>query len=223
MLPVCRPNEAGDIELKAQKEFQPRHKTVKRGDFIFRAGTPFHSLHVICSGSVKTNRHNNGGDIQIVGFHFPGDVIGMGGIYGNKYTCDVKALETTEICEFSFERLGDVIERVPLVRCILFRCMSNQIALNDSVLSPFLGKKSASDCLVTFFLDIANRLDRCGFDAQSFPLNISQADIGNYLGLAKETVSRLISDFQEKGLINIEARRIRIHRLDGLIALSRGI
>jgi CRP/FNR family transcriptional regulator len=147
----------------------------------------------------------NGG-AQVTGFQFCGDLLGMGAVGAHEHRCDAVALEPTVVCEISFLRLEEIAERVPAVQRTLIRLMSDELAHSQDMLLSFLGQKSASTRLAVYLGTVAQRLEQRGLRPEDVCLSISRSDIGNYLGLAKETVSRLFSRFADDGLLRIQAR-----------------
>jgi len=204
--PLCRPVEHGAEPLPAARILRHR-RTLRRGGYVFRMGEPCHSLCAICSGSTRTSVLSADGGAQVTGFQFCGDLLGMGALGTHEHRCDAVALEPTVVCEISFLRLEEIAERVPAVQRTLIRLMSDEMAHSQDVLLTFLGQKNASARLAVYLSAVAQRFEQRGLRPEEVCLNMSRSDIGNYLGLAKETVSRLFTRFAHAGLLRFQARR----------------
>lgn len=196
-----------------------RRRPISRNANIFRLGDPFHALFAIRSGSVKTYTITEDGSEQITGFHLPGEIIGLDAINSEQHPCGAKALETTSVCEIPFERLEELSGVVPGLGRQLLRIMSREIQADDELLT-LLGKKSAEERLAALLLSLSSRYRQRGFSHKEFYLSMSRNDIGNYLGLAVETVSRLFSRFQQQHLILVQHKHIRLEDIEQLSTLA---
>ena len=217
--PLCRPAQHGAEVLPAPCILRHR-RTLRRGAYVFRMGEPCHSLCAICSGSVRTSVLSADGGAQVTGFQFCGDLLGMGALGTHEHRCDAVALEPTEVCEISFLRLEEIAERVPAVQRTLIHLMSDELAHGQDMLLTFLGRKSASARLAAYLGAVAQRLQQRGLRPEEVCLSMSRSDIGNYLGLAKETVSRLFTRFAHDGLLRFQARRFWLTNPARLAALT---
>ena len=204
--PLCRPVQH-DAEVLPSARILRHRRTVRRGGYVFRMGEPCHSLCAICSGSTRTSVLSADGRAQVTGFQFCGDLLGMGALGAHEHRCDAVALEPTVVCEISFRRLEEIAERVPEMQRTLIRLMSDELTHDQDVLLTFLGQKSASTRLAVYLSTVAQRLAQRGLRPEEMCLSMSRSDIGNYLGLAKETVSRLFTRFAHDGLLRFQARR----------------
>ena len=204
--PLCRPVQH-DAEVLPAARILRHRRAVRRGGYVFRMGEPCHSLCAICSGSTRTSVLSADGRAQITGFQFCGDLLGMGALGAHEHRCDAVALEPTVVCEISFRRLEEIAERVPEMQRTLIRLMSDELTHDQDVLLTFLGQKSASTRLAVYLSTVAQRLAQRGLRPEEMCLSMSRSDIGNYLGLAKETVSRLFTRFAHDGLLRFQARR----------------
>ncbi len=209
--------EEGDLELLDQ--IIKRRRPVNRGEHLFRAGDPFQSVYAVRSGSVKTYTVSEDGTEQVTGFHLPGELFGLDAITAGKHPCSAIALEATSVCEVPFDRLEELGAEVPSLPRQMLRVMSKAI-LHDQTLLAYLSRKSAEERLAGFLLSLSQRFASRGFSAREFNLSMSRIDIGNYLGLAEETVSRLFTRFQEQGLLAVERKHVRLSDLDRLRQLA---
>lgn len=216
---LCLPLGIGNDDLQRLDAIIKRHRPLARGRHVFRLGDDFHALYAIRCGSVKTYTITEDGSEQITGFHLPGELIGLDAINGNQHPCGAKALETTSICDIPFSRLEELAAAVPELGRQLLRIMSREIHA-DEMLLTLLGKKSAEERLASLLLSLSMRFQQRGFSSREFHLSMSRNDIGNYLGLAVETVSRLFTRFQQQGLIEVQNKYIRLNQLEQLRELA---
>jgi CRP/FNR family transcriptional regulator len=196
-----------------------RRRPLMRGNQVFHLGDTFRSLYAIRSGSVKTYTITENGNEQITGFHLPGEIIGLDAINADHHPCGATTLETTSICEIPFERLEELAVAVPALGKQLLRVMSREIHAEAELLT-LLGKKSAEERLAAFLLSLSMRFQERGFSPREFNLSMSRHDIGSYLGLAVETVSRLFTRFQQQGLIEVQNKYIYLRDLERLRELA---
>jgi len=195
-----------------------RARPVHRGDYIFRTGERFHSLYVVKTGSVKTYAPSTEGGEHVLGFHLPGELIGLDAIEKEVHTCSAKVLETSAICEVPFSRLITLSGSIPSLQHQLYRLLSKEIG-HDTEMLLLLGKKSAEERLAAFLLSMSKRLHKRGLSPTDFYLSMSRHEIGNYLGLAVETVSRLFTKFQDEGLLKVDRKHVELLELDVLEAI----
>lgn len=189
------------------------------GDTIFRANDRFESIYAVRAGTVKTRVIDAQGREQILGFHLPGEVIGLAAIHPAKYPCDAIALDTVYLCRFSFPALALLATRMPAVQQQLFRLLSADIG--KAVLLS--GDYSASERMAAFLLLLAGRFATRGFSATRFRLGMPRSDIACHLRLVPETVSRVLRRFQDDGLIRVEEREVELLQLQHLRAIASSI
>ena len=199
-----------------------RTRPLHRGDFLFHNGDRFRSLYVVKTGSLKTFAPSTEGGEQVLGFHLPGEIIGLDAIDNDAHACSAKVLETSAICEIPFPRLEELTAAIPSLQHQMFRLLSKEIA-HDTDMLLLLGKKSAEERLSAFLLSMSRRLAKRGLSPTDFYLSMSRHDISNYLGLAVETVSRLFTRFQEDGLMRVDRKHIELFDLDGLESVVNGV
>jgi CRP/FNR family transcriptional regulator len=195
--------------MRALEATVKSHRKLSKGEYLYRVGDPFHSLFAIRSGSTKNCEITADGSVQITGFHLAGELLGMDAISSEQHPCDVVALETTEICELPFEKLEALANEVPGLQHQLWRLMSREIA-DEEIQLVMLGRMKAEERLATFLLSFSRRLQKLGNSSSVLRLPMSRQDLGDYLGLALETVSRLFSRFQEEKLITVQGRNIKL-------------
>ncbi|MEO5343608.1 MAG: fumarate/nitrate reduction transcriptional regulator Fnr [Gammaproteobacteria bacterium SHHR-1] len=219
LLGICLSTGLSGPDLAKLERIVKRTRPLHRGDLLFSTHSPFTSLFVVKTGSIKTVRQNPDGSEQVLGFHLPGEFIGFDAIQEDSYTCDAEVLETTAVCELPFDQLSELSQLIPDLQHQLFRLLSKEIADESKMLS-LLNRKNAEERLAAFLTGLSCRFQRRGFSPTDFYLSMSRSEIGNYLGLAVETISRLLSRFQEDGLLIVNRKHIRLLNLERLHYLA---
>jgi CRP/FNR family transcriptional regulator len=176
------------------------------GDHVFREGDPFEAIAAVRAGTVKTYTVDRDGREHVLGFHLPGEVIGLNAIDGEHYPCNAVALDTVMLCRFSFPKISVLAMQVPGLQQHLFRLLSRDIG-NAALLA---GDWSADQRMAAFLIGLSRRLAARGFSADRFQLTMARTDIANYLRLAPETVSRVLKRFQDDGLLKVERRELEL-------------
>ncbi len=216
---ICLPVGISDEELERLEKIIQRRRPVKRGDHLYNSGDPFRSICAVRSGSIKSYVPTEKGNEQVTGFHLPGELLGLDAISQKIHPCSAKALETTSVCEIPYEQFELLSNELPVLHRQLITLMSKEI-FEEETHMVLLGKKSAEERLAAYLFSISMRYQRRGFSATEFYLSMSRNDIGNYLGLAVETVSRMFTRFQDDGLLTVERKHIIIHDLGQLRRLA---
>jgi len=219
---ICLPVGISGEELERLEQIIQRRRPVKRGDHLYHGGEPFRSIYAVRSGSIKSYVPTESGNEQVTGFHLPGELLGLDAISPKVYPCSAKALETTSVCEIPYEQFELLSIELPVLHRQLISLMSKEIFEEQSH-TVLLGKKSAEERLAAYLFSISSRYHRRGFSASEFYLSMSRNDIGNYLGLAVETVSRMFTRFQAEGLLDVERKHIIIHDLARLKELAGAV
>lgn len=189
------------------------------GDHIFRMGESFESIFAVRAGTVKTNTVDEEGREQVLGFHLPGEMVGLNAIHPARYPCDAIALDTVYLCRFSFPALAVLATRMPGIQQQLFRLLSADIG-RAALLA---GDYNANERMAAFLILLADRYCARGFSATRFRLSMPRGDIANHLRLAAETVSRVFRRFQDQGLIRVEEREVELLDTAELRKLARCI
>jgi CRP/FNR family transcriptional regulator len=192
-----------------------RSRPLHRGDHLFRGGERFRSLYVVKTGSVKTYAPSEEGGEQVLGFHLAGEIIGLDAIDKSCHACSAKVLETSAICEIPFQRFEELSAQIPSLQHQMFRLLSKEIG-QDADMLLLLGKKNAEERLAAFLTSMSSRLSKRGLSPVDFYLSMSRHEIGSYLGLAVETVSRLFTRFQEDGLLRVDRKHVEVIDLPAL-------
>lgn len=218
---ICSEANGANANLGRSEAIVKHRRQLKRGDLLYRAGEPKRSVYAIRCGSIKTYVMTNDGRMQITGFHISGELLGLGAIAATHATGEAGVLETTMVCEVPLEVLEMYCEKNPAMRKEVIKTMSKEI-LDNQELMLLLGKKNAEERLATFLLGFSRRFQTRNYSPFIFNLSMSRSDIGNYLGMAEETVCRVFTRFQDDGLLATERRQVRILDLDRLKAIAHG-
>jgi len=217
---MCLPLALTQPEMTQLDGIIKKSAPYRRGESIFRQGDAFTSIYAVRAGMVKTTVVNTLGEEQITGFYFPGELLGLNGLHENVYSGTAIALETVSLCEIPFLKLDELSALLPELRRQLMRQMSQEIS-DEQNMMLVLAKTSAEEKLGNFLIRLSLRFKRLGFSATQFRLTMSRVDIGNYLGLAVETVSRTLTKLQQRGVIKVAGKEITILDMDGLSGLNR--
>lgn len=212
---LCLPRGLEREELRRLEEIVKRPASLQRGDHLFRPGDSLDALYAVRSGSFKTYLPTDDGDEQILGFHLPGEILGLDAMEHDLHTCAAVALETTTVCAMPYQSFIDLCGELPGLNKEMRQLIGHELA-GEHVQLLLLGKRSAEERLAAFLLSLSARLSARGYSDRDFNLSMSRHDIGNYLGLAVETVSRLFTHFQDEGLLTVDRRHIQLHDLDRL-------
>ncbi len=215
---LCLPVMLADAEIEHLDSIVQRKKILKKGDFLFSAGDDFQEIYAIRSGSIKTYTISADGTEQITGFYLPGEIVGLNAISTSHYPSFAKVLETSSICSIPFEKLETLSRELAGLQKQLFKVLSGEIR-DEQELMMLLNKKNADERFAAFLINLSTRFKRRNLSGHEFLLPMTRSDIGNYLGLAVETVSRLVTRFQKQALISIQERHIHItdkHKLSEL-------
>jgi CRP/FNR family transcriptional regulator, anaerobic regulatory protein len=209
MRELCLPVGLAPDDLKAVDNAIGTRVKLKKGESLYRAGETFTALYAVRLGSLKTTVLAEDGREQVAGYHMLGDIIGLDGIGTDHHGCQAVALEDTEVCIMPFDRLEDLARKVPALQHNLHQFLAREITRDHSVML-LLGSMRAEERLAVFLLNLSDRYRRRGYSSTEFVLRMTREEIGSYLGLKLETVSRLFSRFQEEGLIQVQGRAVKI-------------
>jgi CRP/FNR family transcriptional regulator len=190
-------------------------RRIARGESLYRAGDAFASLYAVRSGFFKTTQTLEDGREQVTGFHMAGEIMGMDGIGPDKHPCNAVALEDSEACVIPYSRLESLGREILGLQHQFHKVMSREIVREHGVML-LLGTMRAEERLAAFLLNLSQRFIARGFSQSEFHLRMTREEIGSYLGLKLETVSRAFSRFQEEKLVSVQQKFIRILDLAGL-------
>ena len=198
--------------------FVPR--AIRKGERLFRDGQSFGDIFAVRSGSFKSSLTTDNGREQVIGFHLPGDFLGLQGIAGQRHACDALALEDAEVCAMRFEHVETLSRELPPVQHLFYRLMSSEI-LRETQAIVMLGSLRAEGRVAAFLLDLLDRLKARGFSETEMVLRMTREDIGSFLGLKLETVSRVLAKLSASGLIRVDNRHVRVLQREALAALAK--
>jgi len=184
-------------------------RKIKRGDFLFQSGTPFKSIFAIRTGFFKTSVTTDDGRDQVSGFQMAGEIIGLDGIMNDRHACDAIALEDSEVCVMPFDRIEQISLEVKSLQHHVHKIMSREIVRENSVIL-LLGSMKAEERLAAFLLNLVQRLHARGFSQYELVLRMTREEIGSFLGLKLETVSRAFSKFADEGIVEVKQRNLKI-------------
>lgn len=186
------------------------------GEHLFREGDAFEAIAAVRAGTVKTYVIDREGREHVLGFHLPGEVIGLDAIDGDVYPCNAVALDTVMLCRFSFPKIAVLATRMPGIQKQLFKLLSRDIG-RAALLA---GDWTADQRMAAFLVGFSRRLAARGFSATRFQLTMARTDIANYLRLAPETVSRVLRRFDEEGVVRVDRREVELLDAEALHRLA---
>jgi CRP/FNR family transcriptional regulator len=198
-----------ESEMERVDEVVATRRKVTRGDNLFRNGDKFNALFAIRTGFFKTRISSEDGRDQVTGFQMAGEIIGLDGIVSDHHTCDAVALEDAEVCVMPFDRIEELSREITSLQRHVHKIMSREIVRENGVML-LLGSMRAEERLAAFLLNLVQRLHARGFSQSELVLRMTREEIGSYLGLKLETVSRTFSKFVEDGIVEVKQRHVRI-------------
>lgn len=212
---LCLPVGLSADQLDVLDTLVANRRAVPRGETLFRAGDAFEALYAVRTGFFKTCVSSEDGRDQVTGFQMAGELIGLDGISTDRHACDAIALEDSQVCVIPYQRLEELSREVGDLQHQFHKIMSREIVRDHGVML-LLGSMRAEERLAAFLLNLTQRLQARGFSASSLLLRMTREEIGSFLGLKLETVSRTFSRFQDDGLLEVKQRDIRIKDQEGL-------
>jgi CRP/FNR family transcriptional regulator len=218
---LCLPMGMSRGEIEQLDSLVAMRRRVARGESLFRSGDEFTSLYAVRLGFLKSVVLSAEGREQVTGFHMAGELVGMDGIGSGKHACSTIALEDTEVCSIPYQRIEEVAANVPALRGHFHRVMSREIVREHGVML-LLGSMSAEERLAAFLLNLSQRFEARGYARNEFVLRMTRAEIGSFVGLKLETVSRLLSRFAHDGLLEVNQKHVRIVDPAGLKTIVSG-
>jgi CRP/FNR family transcriptional regulator len=217
----CLPLGLSLPEIKKLEEIVAASKRLRRGERLFRAGDKFESLYAIRIGFLKSTALSPDGHEQVLGFHMAGELVGLDGISNGTHACEAVALEDSDVCVIPYAGIEPVTGAVPKLRNHLHKVMSQEIVREHGVML-LLGTMHADERLAVFLLNLSLRFEARRYSRTDFILRMTRAEIGSFIGLQLETVSRVLSRFAQDGLLEVNQKHVRIVNPDGLRAIVSG-
>jgi CRP/FNR family transcriptional regulator len=218
---LCLPMGLDDADIVRLDQVIGRSRRLARDERLYQMGEPFRNLYAIRFGHFKTYQVNAAGEQQITGFQMAGELLGMDAISGDRHQCDAVALEDCEVCEIPFAGLEQLFGEVPTLLRHFHRIMSQEITREQNVML-LLGNMRAEQRFAVFLINLSSRYAARGYSSTSFQLRMSREDIGNYLGLTIESISRLLSRFKKQGLLKVDKREVTLLEPALLKAMAAG-
>lgn len=215
---LCLPVGLSEDEMVKLDNVISTRRRVKRGSALFNAGDPFTSLYAVRSGFFKTSVTTSDGRDQVTGFQMTGEVLGMDGIVQDKHSCAAIALEDAEVCVLPFDKIESLSREFSALQHHVHKIMSREIVRDHGVML-LLGSMRAEERLAAFLLNLVQRLHARGFSQSELILRMTREEIGSYLGMKLETVSRTFSKFMDDGIIDVKQRYVHIKDTQGLEAI----
>ncbi|MEQ8289073.1 MAG: fumarate/nitrate reduction transcriptional regulator Fnr [Gammaproteobacteria bacterium] len=221
MQELCLPRGLNPDDLQRLEHVVKGSRPLHKGEHVFRTNDAFSAFYAIRSGSVKSYMIDDSGEEQVIGFYFPGEILGFDAVDNNMHSCSVVAMETTTYCSLPYNKLNEISQQIPDLQNQLFRLLSREFTKENQMLLS-INRRPAEERIATFLVSLSGRFKRMGYSECAFNLPMSRQEIGNYLGLTIETVSRFLSRFQSNGLIDINRKEIRINDLPALHEICDG-
>ncbi|MDP1686588.1 fumarate/nitrate reduction transcriptional regulator Fnr [Hydrogenophaga sp.] len=212
---LCLPMGLNPDEMDKLDRVISTRKRIKRGQSLFSVGDKFTSLYAVRSGFFKTCVTTADGRDQVTGFQMTGEIIGMDGIVSDHHSCDAIALEDAEVCIMPFDQVEELSREFTTLQHHVHKILSREIVREHGVML-LLGSMRAEERLAAFLLNLVQRLHARGFSQSEFVLRMTREEIGSYLGMKLETVSRTFSKFAEDGIIEVKQRHVQIKNVDAL-------
>ncbi len=212
---LCLPVGLSADELTELDALVTNRKRIKKGAPLYTEGDTFQSLFAIRSGFFKTRVTTPDGRDQVTGFQMTGEILGLDGIVNEKHSCDAIALEDSEVCVMPFSRIEEISRSVHSLQNHMHKIMSREIVKDQSIMI-LLGGMRAEERLAAFLMNLVQRLSARGFSKTELILRMTREEIGNYLGMKLETVSRTFSKFADEGLIEVHQKHLLIRDPDTL-------
>jgi CRP/FNR family transcriptional regulator len=218
---LCLPVGMSVEQMDQLDAIVANRRAVPRGEALYRAGDAFSSLFAVRTGFFKTCVSSEDGRDQVTGFQMGGELLGLDGIGTDRHTCDAVALEDANVCVIPYHQLEGLARELSDLQRQFHRIMSREIVRDHGVML-LLGSMRAEERLAAFLLNLTQRLRARGFSGCSLILRMTREEIGSYLGLKLETVSRAFSRFQEDGMLEVRQRHIEILDAEALQKLVNG-
>lgn len=212
---LCMPIGFNTEDMQKLDEVVATRRRVKQGDLLFRDGEPFKSLFAIRTGFFKTCVSTPDGREQVTGFQMAGEIIGLDGIVSDHHSCNAVALEDADVCVMPFANVEELSREFPVLQRHVHKIMSREIVRENSMMM-LIGNMRSEERLAAFLLNLVQRLHARGFSQSEITLRMSREEIGSYLGMKLETVSRAFSKFSDEGIIEVKQRYVKIVDADAL-------
>ncbi len=221
MNPVCHPPGLQTEEMDSLDQWFPTRRRLKRGESLYEIGEPFTAIYAVRSGFFKTLLPSQEQRDQVTGFLMTGEILGIDGIGSGIHACKAVALEASEVCMMPYGSIEELATNLPNLHAHLNKLMSQRI-VQDQATFQILANLRSESRLAAFLLDLGKRFSHLGYSPHTFVLRMTREEIGSYLGLSLETVSRLFSRFQDDDLVDVQTRHLRITNPEALMEVASG-
>ena len=211
----------GESDMTRLDDIIGRRRKIAKDTHLYRIGDPFTNLYAIRLGHFKTFQVSHSGEQHVTGFQMAGELLGMDAISTEHHHCDAMALEDSEVCEIPFARLEELFGTIPSLLHHFHRMMSQEITREQNVML-LLGNMRAEQRFAAFLINLSSRYEARGYSSTTFQLRMSREEIGNYLGLTIESISRLLSRLKKQGLLRVANREIELLDITRMRALAAG-
>ena len=218
---LCLPVGFSEPELGKLDTLVTERRTVRRAETLFHTGDPFEAVYAVRTGFFNTRVSSEDGRDQVTVFQMAGELLGLDGISTDRHSCDAVALEDSQVCVIPFDQLERLSREFTDLQRQFHKIMSREIVRDHGVML-LLGSMRAEERLAAFMLNLMQRLKARGFSPSALVLRMTREEIGTYLGLKLETVSRCFSKFQEEGIMEVRHKQIRILDQEALQKLVNG-
>jgi len=216
---LCLPVMLVEAEVDHLDSIIQKSSAIQKGQYIFHAGQKFEHIYAVRAGSFVNTSVSSDGVEQITGFFLPGEIIGLDSIHSGNHPSSARALETSSVCAIPFEKLEGLSTQIPALQKQIFKVMSREIQVEHDLMM-LLGNKSADERMAAFLINLSHRFKQRGLSSTQFRLTMTRSQIGGYLGLAVETVSRLLTRFSKQNLIKVADKEIEITDILKLASLA---
>jgi CRP/FNR family transcriptional regulator len=219
--PICQVLDYAGEGSGVSPAVLSRRDFVPAGGVLYAAGTQFHSIYAVKSGSFKSIAQDVDGRERVLGFYFPGELIGADAMASGHYDTTVRALEASQVCDLHLHRLADSGRSIQVLQQAVIEMLGKEVAFSHQIAATLI-KQNSEQRLASFLLSLSRRMEMRGFSGNHFSLSMSRSDIASHLGLARETISRLLTRFQQKGVIALRGKRLTLidHQRLEAIALA---
>lgn len=214
---ICLPKGLSEEDKSRFEQIVQRSRPIQPGQHLFRSGDEFKAIASVRTGCFKSYAIDQDGQEQVLGFYLPGEIIGFDAIHENIHQANIVALDTSAVCHLPFTALTSMARNMPELQHEIFSVMSQRISELESIAADL----SADERIALFLKSLSSRFARRGYSDREFILSMSRRDIASYLRLATETVSRVLARFQQRGIIEVDRKLVKILDADALGALTR--
>lgn len=214
---LCLPMGLPRDDLERLEQLIKSRGPVGEGEHLFRIGDPLRVLYAVRGGFFKTYVVEQNGREQVLGFHLPGELIGLDAIWPQKHQCNAVALNTASVCELPFAQITELSRQLPGLQHSMLRLLSRELALSHALAGDF----TAEERIAGFLVSLSSRMKMRGYSETHLTLAMSRRDLANYLRLATETVSRVFSRFEKEELLSVDRREVTLRDQEKLAKLSR--